>query len=105
VQTFYERAAADDFDGAWALAGPDLRAAWGGSQERFEADLRSLQSIEFDRLEPRRTGGGRATIAIRTRAEHATYVDRCSGIIPATKGDGGQWLVGKPAISCRRRTG
>jgi hypothetical protein len=34
-----------------------MRAAFGGSFESFEADLRSLQSIRFDRLqETARTG-------------------------------------------------
>ncbi len=101
VRAFYENAAADRFDEAWALAAPDLRAAWGGSQQRFAADLGSLESITFDRLSVVSGDDRRATLAIRTRAKHPGYTDNCNGTIAATRGDGG-WLVGRPEISCRR---
>ena len=101
MRGFYEQAAEDDFDGAWKLAGTDLRSAWNGSQDAFEADLRSLESIDFDRLEVTDQDGESATVAIKTRARHATYVDNCSGTIPATRTRRG-WRLGRPAINCRR---
>jgi len=101
VRAFYERAAADDFDGAWELAGDDLRAAWGGRQTAFEADLRSLESITFPRLEVTEEAGDSATVALRSRARHTAYTDTCDGTIAAAR-VGGDWRVGRPNISCRR---
>ena len=102
VRAFYERAAADDFDGAWERAGPDLRAAWGGSVDAMAADLGSLESITFDRLEVAERAGGTASVAVATRAKHPGYTDVCTGTIPAVR-EGGTWRMGSPQVSCRRQ--
>ena len=102
VRAFYERAAADDFDGAWERAGADLRAAWGGSVDAMAADLGSLQAIAFDRLEVSQRAGATASVAVATRARHADYTDVCTGTIPAVR-EGGTWRMGRPQVSCRRQ--
>jgi hypothetical protein len=102
VRSFYERAAADDFDGAWAVAGDGLRGVWGDSQSAMEADLRSLESIEFPRLDVTSEEGNTATVAIRSVARHTTYTDRCTGTIQATRGPGDKWRMGRPSVSCSK---
>ena len=94
VRAFYRRAARDDFAGAWALAGPGMRAAFGNSQSRFEADLGSLESIRF--LELRSEGD---TVFVRTVATHTDRTDRCEGTLATVRGPDG-WQVEPAGLSC-----
>ena len=83
VRAFYSRAADGDLGGAWRLAGPRMRAAFGNSREAFEADLGSLRAITF---QPPRADGGqrrrRATVEIETTAQHTDRTERCTGTRP-----------------------
>ena len=95
VRDFYERAARDDFAGAWELAGPGMRAAFGNSLESFSRDLGSLQSIEFLQLRARGN-----TVTVRTVATHTDRVDRCSGTLRTVRVPGGGWQVEPAELSC-----
>jgi serine/threonine protein kinase len=99
VRGFYERAARDDFAGAWALAGPRMRAAFGNDQQRMARDLRSLESIRFVRLKERSRNGSDATLDVQTVARHTDHTDRCSGTLGAVRG-GGNWRAEPRGLSC-----
>jgi tetratricopeptide (TPR) repeat protein len=93
VKTFYTRAAADDFVGAWDLAGPGFRQQLKGF-ERFKNAQRSLQSIEFLRAERTSQTASRATVAIETIAVHTNRTDHCKGSLSLVrKGANGSWVL------------
>jgi hypothetical protein len=76
---------------------------WGGSEQTFAADgtLRSLEAIEFPRLDVTERSGDQATVAFSTRARHADYTDACEGTVTVTRGPDGTWLMGRPStLSC-----
>jgi hypothetical protein len=99
VRGFYTRAAEGDLDGAWRLAGPRMRAEFGGSRERFEDTLGSLRGIEFRRLTETARSGGTATVEIETVAQHTTRTDRCTGALGAVRrGEG--WRVEPQGVRC-----
>ena len=99
VRAFYTRAAEGDFDGAWNLAGPRFRQAF-GSRAGLEDTLGSLRSIEFVKLEETGRRGSTATLQVQTVAEHSTRTDRCSGTLQAVRrGDG--WRVEPAGLSCK----
>jgi len=101
VRAFYERAAKDDFTGAWRLAGPRMRAVYGGSRAEFERQLGSLERIEFPELALQARSGSTATVRVRTVATHTDRVDRCTGTLQATR-SGSRWLVEPAGLSCER---
>jgi hypothetical protein len=101
VRAFYERAAEDDFAGAWRLAGPRMRAVYGDSRAEFERQLGSLERIEFPELALEARSGSTATVRVRTVATHTDRVDRCAGTLQATR-SGGRWLVEPAGLSCTR---
>jgi hypothetical protein len=94
----YVLAAADDFEGAWALAGPGFRSQLGGFSS-FRSSLGTLESIEFTRLDAVEESEDAATVAIATRATHTNRVDACSGTLAMTRGEDG-WLVERGNVSC-----
>jgi hypothetical protein len=100
VRGFYERAAAGDFARAWLLAGPQMRAAFGGSLAQFERDMASLQSIDFQQLDVTSRQGGQATVTVRTVAQHTDHVDHCSGALRATRSAAGVWQVEPAGLHC-----
>ncbi|HEV3000843.1 MAG TPA: protein kinase [Solirubrobacteraceae bacterium] len=100
VRAFYERAAEGDLAGAWRLAGPRMRAAFGNSLEVFSADLGSLRSITFRRLAQTGTAGDTSTVALETVAEHTDRTERCTGTVQTVRGASGRWLVEPHAIRC-----
>jgi eukaryotic-like serine/threonine-protein kinase len=101
VRAFYERAAEDDFAGAWRLAGPRMRAVYGNSRSEFERQLGSLERIEFPELAVETRSGSTATVRVRTVATHTDRVDRCAGTLQATR-SGGRWVVEPAGLSCSR---
>jgi len=101
VRAFYERAAADDFGGAWRLAGPRMRAVYGNSRTEFERQLGSLERIEFPELAVETRSGSTATVRVRTVATHTDRVDRCAGTLQATR-SGDRWVVEPAGLSCTR---
>ena len=101
VRAFYERAAEDDFAGAWRLAGPRMRAVYGGDRAEFERQLASLERIEFPELALQARSGSTATVRVRTVATHTDRVDRCAGTLRTVR-SGGRWLVEPAGLSCTR---
>jgi len=97
VQGFYTLAADDRYADAWALAGPGFRSQLGGFSA-FRAQFGSLRSIRFDRLATVRQTGDRATVAIRTIAQHTDHVDRCSGTVDVVRS--AHWLIDHIAVGC-----
>jgi hypothetical protein len=100
VRAFYERAAEGDLDGAWRLAGPEMRAAFGGSRDTFKTDLGSLRAIRFERLETTGATEATATVVLQTIAEHTDRTERCSGPVRTVRGRGGRWLVEPLGVRC-----
>jgi len=100
VRGFYTSAADDDFDAAWRLAGPKMRAAFGNDRARLEGDLGSLRSISFPRLEVTERSRDTATLEIRSIARHTDRTDRCSGTLSAVRASGG-WRVDPAGLTCR----
>jgi eukaryotic-like serine/threonine-protein kinase len=101
VRAFYERAAAGDFAGAWRLAGPKMRAAFGGSRDRFEAEMSSLKRIDFQRLAVTQRSDSLVTVDIVSTATHTDHVDHCTGTLSAVKA-GSRWVVEPAGVSCTR---
>jgi len=101
VRALYERAAADDLDGAWALAAPSLRSQL-GPRATFDGTFATLESIEFTELDVTDRSGDAATVTLATVAEHTTFTDRCSGSAETTRTDAGRWRVGRLSVACRR---
>jgi serine/threonine-protein kinase len=101
VRAFYERAAEDDFAGAWRLAGPRMRAVFGGSRAEFERQLGSLERIEFPELALESRSGSTAIVRLRTVATHTDRTDRCTGTVQSTR-SGGRWRVEPHGLSCER---
>ena len=98
VEQFYSRAAADDFEGAWALAGPGAREQLGGF-DSFVAQLESLESIEFTRADIVEDSADGVTVAIATVATHPDRVDNCSGSVRLSPGGPG-WLIERLQADC-----
>ena len=99
VRAFYERAADDDFAGAWRLAGPGMRAVYGGSRAEFERQLGSLERIEFPELALEGRSGSTATVRVRTVATHTDRVDRCAGTLRTVR-SGDRWQVEPASLQC-----
>ena len=104
VRAFYERAAEDDFAGAWRLAGPRMRDVYGGSRATFEQQLGSLERIEFPELALESRSGSTAIVRVRTVATHTDRTDLCTGTLQATR-SGARWLVEPHGLSCARAQG
>lgn len=100
VRAFYRRAAAGQYEAAWALAGPAMRTAFGNSLPRFQSELSSLRGIEFQRLAVTERNDGSVTMEIRSVATHVDRVDRCSGTLRTVRGAGGRWAVEPAGIHC-----
>jgi len=99
VKSFYERAAADDYAGAWALAGPGFRAQLGG-YGAFRRTMSTLESIEFRRTATVSQAGDTAQVAVDTVARHTDRVDRCRGTLDLARGGAGGWLIDRARIAC-----
>jgi serine/threonine-protein kinase len=104
VREFYERAAEDDFAGAWRVAGPRMRAVYGDSRANFERQLGSLEKIEFPELALESRSGSTAIVRVRTVATHTDRTDLCTGTLQTTR-SGGRWLVEPHGLSCARAGG
>ena len=93
VKTFYSRAAADDFAGAWELAGPGFRKQL-KSFERFRNAQRSLESIEFLSAEMASETNRRVTVRFETIATHTNRIDHCKGSVSLVrKGPNRSWVL------------
>ncbi len=81
VQTFYERAAADDYAGASALTSPGFRAELGGF-----GGFDTLESIEFTSLETTSETADSAEVSFSTIASHSGFTDTCTGAVTLVSG-------------------
>jgi hypothetical protein len=102
VSDFYTRAAEDDFDGAWELAGPGVRKQLGGF-DSFKGTLDTLESIEFPVLKTTVQNGQNATVQLQSVAKHTDHTDRCSGTADVSGGDG-NWKIDHLNVDCNQGT-
>jgi hypothetical protein len=103
VEDFYTRAADDDFEGAWELAGSGVRQQLGGF-DNFKGTLDTLQKIEFPVLRTSVANGDQATVELQSVATHTDHTDRCSGTAELTGGDG-NWKIERLDVDCNGGTG
>jgi len=103
VTSFYQQAAAGDYEGAWALAGPGFRSEVGGF-ESFRGGVSTLESIEFEQAESAAAQGDSAEVQIRTVAKHSDGVDRCQGSLDVTRDGANGWLINRADVSCPEST-
>ncbi|MEA2445011.1 MAG: hypothetical protein QOJ12_2303, partial [Thermoleophilales bacterium] len=101
VKDMYERAAAQDYQSAWKLAGPGFRQQIGG-YDGFVNTLGTLQSIQFPRLATVFKSGDSATVEFQSIATHPDRVDQCTGTVQLSVIDG-QWLVEHIQPSCNQQ--
>ena len=99
VRSFYELAARGEFNAAWHLAGPRMRAAFGDSVDRFRSDLGSLKSITFQKLSVTSRSGNQATLQVQTVARHTDHTDHCTGTLAAVRRGSG-WRVEPNGLQC-----
>jgi hypothetical protein len=101
VQTFYTRAAGDDFEGAWELASPAFQSQLGG-YDAFVGQQSSLQAIEFEKVKVK--GSGEAPeVEIETVATHSDRVETCKGSLHLVRG-GAAWLIDRAEnVQCARQ--
>jgi hypothetical protein len=104
VKAFYDRAAADDYTGAWALAAPSFRQQLGGF-DSFQRTMSTLESIDFKRDETFGESGDTAGVSIETVAHHRNRVDHCQGTLGLTRAGAGGWLISGASISCSTEGG
>jgi serine/threonine-protein kinase len=95
---FYTRAAAQDFQGAWALGTGNLHSQF-GSIGTFRATLATLRSISFPRMSVTSETGGAATVSFSSIAQHTDHVDDCTGQAALAR-QGSQWLVDHIGVTC-----
>jgi peptide/nickel transport system substrate-binding protein len=98
VETFYRRAAADHYQGAWQLAGPRFRTQLGGF-EAFRRGMSTLESISFPRAETVSLIGSSARVGVATVARHTHRTDRCQGTVQLTR-TGAGWTIDGASIGC-----
>lgn len=99
VKDFYESAAEDDFDGAVALASPNLEDLLGGPSG-IAGTFDTLVSIEFKTLRVISGSDATAEVELATVATHTDRVKDCTGSASLVA-DGEGWLVdGLAGISC-----
>ncbi|HEV2772847.1 MAG TPA: serine/threonine-protein kinase [Thermoleophilaceae bacterium] len=103
VTSFYKRAAADDYSGAWALAGPGFRKQI-GTFDGFRQEQSTLESIDFEQAAVASQAADSAQVAIRTVATHTDGVDRCQGMLSLARGGQSGWLIDRAAITCPQST-
>jgi eukaryotic-like serine/threonine-protein kinase len=103
VEDFYTRAADDDFDGAWELAGPGVREQLGGF-DSFKGTLGTLEKIEFPVLRTSVQNGDKATVELQSVATHTDRTDRCNGTAELAGGDG-NWKIDHLNVDCSSGTG
>jgi eukaryotic-like serine/threonine-protein kinase len=99
VRSFYELAARGEFNAAWHLAGPRMRAAFGNSVDRVRSDLGSLKSITFQKLSVTSRSGNQATLLVQTVARHTDHTDHCTGTLAAIR-KGSSWRVEPSGLQC-----
>ena len=102
VRAFYTGLAEGDFGLAWRIAGPAFRSKYGDSRAAFEDDYVSLRGIRFERLAQEQATETRATVELRTVAEHTTHTDFCSGTVETALLDR-RWRVEPTGVRCVSR--
>nr|MDP8943302.1 hypothetical protein [Actinomycetota bacterium] len=105
VVRFYQLAAAERFDEAWALLTPRARRQVGGF-DSWSSSQRSVESIAFQRARTTSQTASGAEVEFRDVATHTGFVDRCRGGASLVPGGQSGWLIDSfDGISCRRSSG
>jgi serine/threonine-protein kinase len=99
VQSFYARAAAHDYAGAWALADPAFRAQLEGFAS-FAAGQSRVRSITFQEARPTSQSAQAATVAVRTTAVLTSLTQHCQGTVDLVRTSAGAWLLHQISINC-----
>ncbi|MEJ7751140.1 MAG: serine/threonine-protein kinase [Thermoleophilaceae bacterium] len=99
VRDFYERAAADDYEGAYRLAGPGARSQL-GTFDSFRGTFGTLQSVEFQEASVQERTADRATVNIATTALHTDRTDNCRGSVELNGREGRDWRIARLNIDC-----
>jgi predicted Ser/Thr protein kinase len=99
TRDFYELAAAEDYQGAWALADDSFRAQLGG-YEALRSQFETLESVSFERAEVASQAADAATVEIATTAVHADRTDICDGQVTLVPGGVAGWLIDRIGVSC-----
>jgi hypothetical protein len=103
VVAFYERSAAGDYVGAWALAAPPFREQLGGYNS-FLQSHGTLESIKVEPAELQLPGSDVAQVAIRSVATHVDGVDRCRGVLNLARGGPSGWVITGANVTCPETT-
>jgi serine/threonine protein kinase len=103
VSDFYTQAADGEFEDAWKLAGPGLREQLGG-YDSFVGTLKTLESIDFPKLQATVKSDDRATVEFQSVAKHADRTDNCSGTAELMW-SGDAWLIDRLNVDCNSGTG
>jgi serine/threonine-protein kinase len=91
AQAVYQKAAAGDYEGAWALTTGNYQGEVGGYSS-FVNQSSDLESVTFTRLDTTSQTGDSATVEFEDLADHGTYTDHCSGSFGLVR-SGGSWLL------------
>jgi hypothetical protein len=98
VQTFYQLAAAHQFQSAWKLADPSFRTQLDGFSA-FSAQQSHVRSIHFDSTRLTSQTGSSATVALQTTPVLDSGTEHCQGTVDLAPGGGG-WLLHHISIGC-----
>jgi hypothetical protein len=101
VKAFYTRAADHDYAGAWALAGPGMRSAFGGEEAKLVGTFDTLRSVRFTTLAEDGTQSGATRVRVVTVARHTDRTDHCTGALLARPDGAGGYQVEPAGLSCR----
>jgi serine/threonine-protein kinase len=99
VQTFYARAAAHDYAGAWALADPAFRTQLEGFAS-FAAGQSQVQKITFREALTTAQTQQTATVAVQTTSVLVSKTQHCQGTVQLARSSGGTWLLDQISINC-----
>jgi hypothetical protein len=102
VTSFYEAAAAGDYDSALELATPAFERQLGGAAA-FAESQSTLESIDFERAEVTSESEDSAEVAIETVATHTDGIDQCEGTLSLVR-EGEGWLIDQASIDCPQST-
>ena len=91
VNSFYQRAAAHDYTGAWALTTERAHGQLGGLSA-FSASQSTLRSISFPLLRAVNETTDSATVELRSAAVHADRIDHVCGTVGLVR-SGSRWLL------------
>jgi len=99
VQTFYARAAAHDYPGAWALADPAFRTQLQGYAS-FASGQSRVRRITFREARAIAQTAQTATVAVATTSVLVDRTEHCRGTVALARSAGGTWMLHQISINC-----